>query len=321
MAGNAEQSLNERAWRLADLLAADADAMGVHVHDMAGARVIDAGAKQRGSLRAGVAVAKVCLADLADVTLGPSTFDGFTLPSVSVTVDQPLAACMASQYAGWQIQTDDYFAMGSGPFRAAYGKEKLFDDIGHREKPNRVIGVLEGKLPNEGVVAKVAEQCGVSASQITLIAARTASLVGGVQVVARSVETALHKLHELKFDLSRIVSGFGNAPLPPVAKDDMAAIGKTNDSVLYGARVTLFVTGDDESLASIGKQLPSSASSDYGRPFGDIFKSYDHDFYKIDPMLFSPADICLQNIETGQSHRFGQVNEPVLLESFFGDGK
>ena len=40
-------------------------------------------------------------------------------------------------------------------------------------------------------------------------------------MVARSVETALHKLHELKFDLNQIVSAFGTAPLPPVATKDL----------------------------------------------------------------------------------------------------
>ena len=88
-------------------------------------------------------------------------------------------------------------------------------------------------------MAKIAAACQVEPSSVTLLVAPTASLAGGVQVVARSVETAMHKLAELKFDLARIVSAHGSAPLPPVAGDDLAAIGRTNDAILYGARVVL----------------------------------------------------------------------------------
>jgi methenyltetrahydromethanopterin cyclohydrolase len=141
-------------------------------------------------------------------------------------------------------------------------------------------------------------------------------LAGGVQVVARSVETALHKLAELKFDLSRLVSAHGTAPLPPVAADDLAAIGRTNDAILYGARVVLAVTGDDASLESIGPQVPSAASRDYGEPFAAIFARYNNDFYAVDPHLFSPAEIVFQNVETGKAHAFGRINPEVLATSF-----
>ena len=60
---------------------------------------------------------------------------------------------MASQYAGWQISVDmapgpdgkskKYFAMGSGPMRAAAGREELFDTIGHREASPVAVGVLD----------------------------------------------------------------------------------------------------------------------------------------------------------------------------------
>ena len=64
----------------------------------------------------------------------------------------------------------------------------------------------------------VAERAGVAPAELTLLFAPTASLAGGVQIAARIVETALHKLHELDFDVRRVVSGFGTCPLPPVAQ-------------------------------------------------------------------------------------------------------
>ena len=147
---------------------------------------------------------------------------------------------------------------------------------------------------------------------LTLLAARTASIAGTVQVVARSVETALHKLHELGYDLKNVVSGFGSAPLPPVAADDLAGIGRTNDAILYGGEVTLWVRDDDARLAEIGPQIPSCASRDFGEPFAAIFERYGRDFYKIDPLLFSPAVVTLVNLTSGKSHRFGELRPDVL---------
>src|SRR5262249_30241903 len=158
-----------------------------------------------------------------------------------------------------------------------------------------VVGVLETrKPPTTAVVAKIASACRVEPDQVTVLAAPTASLAGGVQVVARSVETALHKLAELKFDLARVVSAQGPGPLPPVPANDLAAIGRTTDAVLYGARVVLAVTGDDASLESVGALVPSSASRDYGEPFATIFARYHNDFYAVDPHLFSPAEVVFQ---------------------------
>lgn len=304
---------------VADELAARASELGVCVDMLAnGARVIDAGVNQVGSLNAGLLVARACLADLGTVALVPGRVADLAVPMVQVSIDHPIAACLASQYAGWKIQVGDFLAMGSGPMRAVYGKEALYDQIGWREQPRELVGILEsGTLPDLEIVNDICRKCDRSAECMTLIVARTASLAGGIQVVSRSVETAMHKLHELNFDLSHVVGAFGTAPLPPVARDDLQAIGRTNDAVLYGAEVTLYVTGDDQELAQVGQKLPSSTSKDYGIPFSEIFKRYDHDFYKIDPMLFSPAAVSLQNVQTGWTYAFGAVNHNVLARSFF----
>jgi methenyltetrahydromethanopterin cyclohydrolase len=151
---------------------------------------------------------------------------------------------------------------------------------------------------------------------LTLLIAPTASIAGTIQVVARSVETALHKLLELGYDLRQVVSAYGHAPLPPIAKDDFAAIGRTNDAILYGGEVTLWVRGKDETLLSVGPKAPSCTSRDHGRPFAEIFAHYDHDFYKIDPHLFSPAVVNFYNLDTGKAHRFGHTLPRVIHESF-----
>ena len=313
-------TLNDRAWRLADQLAADAESLRIAVsQDPGSARILDCGVRTDGGLAAGIGMARVCLADLADVTLLPPGGADLPCPQVQVATDHPVLACMASQYAGWQISVGKFFAMGSGPMRAAHDKEALFDDIPGRERPTAAVGVLESrKLPTPEVIAHLAEKLQLPPERLTLLVAPTASIAGTVQVVARALETALHKLHELKFDLTQVVSGVGLAPLPPVAADDMTGIGRTNDAVLYGGRALLWVRADDDQLAAVGPRVPSSASPDYGAPFAEIFERYNRDFYKIDPLLFSPAEVVFHNLRTGRSHAFGRPEPAVLRRSFFG---
>jgi len=314
-------SLNELALRRCELLLEHlAERMHVHAGVLrmdCGARVIDCGVNASGGLEIGRQLAEICLADLGRVSFVPGSSELWSGVAVAVHTAQPVAACMASQYAGWQIVGEKFFAMGSGPMRAAAGKEKIYDHIGYRETAGHAVGVLEtGKLPPDAVCRQIAADCKVEPANLTLLAARTASIAGSVQVVARTVETALHKMHELGFDLSRVQSGFGVAPLPPVAGDDLSGIGRTNDSVLYGGEVTLWIRGDDATLKSLGPQIPASASRDYGEPFAAIFARAGKDFYKIDPLLFSPGAVNLVNLDSGVCHRFGQLRPDVLKKSF-----
>jgi methenyltetrahydromethanopterin cyclohydrolase len=304
------QNLNQQAWHLATGLISQSKLLHANVSQIVGSTVIDCGVKAVGGLEAGRRLAEICLAGLGEVAIEAGA-------TVVVRTDHPLLACMASQYAGWQITSEKFFGMGSGPMRAVACREPLFEQIGCREKADRVVGVLEtSKLPTDEVCRKIAEQCGVTPENVTLLVARTASIAGTVQIVARSVETALHKLHELGYELRNVHSGFGSAPLPPVAADDLVGIGRTNDAILYGGEVTLWVRDDDARLAEIGPKVPSNASRDYGDPFAAIFERAGRDFYKIDPLLFSPAVVVLNNLATGKSHRFGQLRPDVLDRSF-----
>ena len=257
---------------------------------------------------------------LGEVAYAPLVLDGRWFPGLTVTTDHPAVACLAAQYAGWKLDRDGYFAMGSGPGRALIRAEELYDDLDWDEQASAAVLCLETRdKPPPEVAAFVAERAGVQPSDLTLLMAPTASVTGSVQIAARVVETALHKLHELDFDVRRVVSGFGSCPLPPVADDDMAALGRTNDAVLYGGQVHLTVEADDDdALRELVERLPASASKDYGEPFGKVFKDAEYDFYKIDPLLFSPAQIRLTSLGSGRSFEAGEVNLEVLERSFWG---
>jgi methenyltetrahydromethanopterin cyclohydrolase len=314
-------SLNTRALARAEQLAADAEALGVAVHTLPnGARVIDCGVEVTGGLEAGRLFAEVCMGGLGQVSVTHLALDGWWLPALSVYTDQPTLACMAAQYAGWSVSQGKYFAMGSGPARAKIrAEEKLFDEIGYRDPADVAVLCLETSvLPSAEIAGIIAERAGVSPEALTLLAAPTACTVGGVQVAARVVETGLHKLHELGFDLHQILTGFGTCPLPPIAKSDIQAIGRTNDAILYGGQVSYVVKADDAELEDVIPRVPASTSSDYGETFYDTFKGYNFDFYKVDPLLFSPAEITVTNVASGRTFHAGHVNVDVLKKSFLG---
>ncbi|MDZ4783756.1 MAG: methenyltetrahydromethanopterin cyclohydrolase [Planctomycetia bacterium] len=310
-------SLNQRAQDLLPTARGSLDQLGIATRSIAGGTCWDCGIETPGSVEAGRLLAEVCLGGQGQVRLTPIAAGLPGEQSVLVESRAPIAACMASQYAGWQITGEKYFAMGSGPMRALAAREPLFEKLGIRESSDHAVGVLETrKFPTEAVWQDVAAKCKVAPERLTLLVAPTASIAGNLQIVARSLETALHKMLELGFDPSAVRSGRGIAPLPPVAKDDLQGIGRTNDAVLYGAHVTVWVNGEDAYLAEFVERVPSSASHDHGVPFAEIFARYNHDFYKIDPHLFSPAVITLVNIATGKSFTAGELAPEVLRQSF-----
>lgn len=319
MTSGKELSLNDRAAALIDGLCARAEELDVQVVDAAGARIVDCGIHVRGGIEAGILLARACLSDRGSVTLETSDLAGRPCPRVGVQVDRPAIACLWSQYAGWPIVRGKYFAMGSGPMRVVRGKEKMLDQAGYREAPRRVVGILEtGRLPDAATVEWMARELTVQPSQLTVLAARTASLAGCLQVVARSLETCMHKLYEIGFPVEKVIAGCGRAFLPPVPIDDLVAIGRTNDSILYGGEVFLWVDVAPGLVEELGPKVPSSASSDYGAPFAEIFKRCGGDFYKIDPMLFSPAVVSINNLSDGSTSTFGKAAFDLVAKSFFG---
>ena len=310
--------MNARAWTLADWCVAHAAELRIDVHTLAGgARVLDAGVHAPGGFAAGRALAELCMGGLGHVAFAPLTIGVQTWSGVHVWTDHPATSCMASQYAGWAINPEGFFSMGSGPLRAKARVERdLFAKLDYAEDADRGVLVLEGRAcPTDEVAAWVAAKAGVAPGAITFAIAPTASVAGGVQVVARVIETGLHKMDTLGFDVRRVRSAMGTAPLPPVARSDLRAIGRTNDCILYGGQARFLVDAPDEELAALAERLPASASADYGTPFYDIFKRFDNDFYKIDPMLFSPAQVWLTSVASGRTFHGGSLNPDVLQAS------
>ena len=312
--------MNELASEIADGMEEHAALLRVKSTTLpGGAKVIDAGVETEGGYDAGLALSEICMGGLGNVAYTPVQIEGQAWPGVTVWTDHPAVSCMASQYAGWAISVEKFFAMGSGPLRAhARVERELFEKLGYAEEATRGVLVLEGRvLPTDAVAAWVAQKARLQPSQITFVIAPTASLAGGVQISARILETGLHKIETLGFDVRRVVSAMGTAPIPPVAKNDLRAIGRTNDCILYGGQARYTVRAGDDELAELAPKVPASASHDYGTAFYDIFQRYQGDFYKIDPLLFSPGEVWLTSAETGRTFHAGHLNGEVLTASCY----
>lgn len=312
--------LNAQAESLCRSALADPDELRIAAHQTSsGATVIDFGVEVVGGLEAGRMLAEICTGGAAEVTLLPPQRELGPWPMVQVRSDEPVAAFMGAQYAGWPIQHGKFYAMGSGPMRQRRGEEAVLDRCGLVQAGDRAVGVLEcDRLPEDAICVAIAEACKVPVERLTLCVAPTRSIAGCVQVVARSVETCLHKMFELGVDLSIVRSGMGVAPLPPVRTDFAEGIGVTNDAILYGGQVALWVDAEDGQVQPHVEAIPSRSSRDWGKPFAEVFRGYKYDFYLVDKGLFSPAEVMISNLRSGRCWRSGELRPDMIHQSFLG---
>ena len=306
-------SVNKNALKIVEEMMDNKDEIGVDIFNLKnGTAIVDAGAKVSGGLKAGVYFSRACMGGLGDVSLWVGQ-----RVEVDVFTDHPAIVCMGAQFCGWRISVGDYVGMGSGPARAlALVEKKLYDDIKYKDEFDKAVIALETrKFPDEKVADFIAMKCGIDSKNLYILVAPTASIVGSIQISARVVETGIHKMHEMGFDLAKVVSGGGSAPIAPVAKNDLEAMGRTNDCILYGGRTQYFVNAEDSEIEKIIEDIPSCSSKDYGTPFLEIFEKCGRDFYKIDSKLFSPAEVVVSNIKTGSIFHAGGINEKILAKS------
>ena len=270
-----------------------------------------------GGIEAGLAMARVCLADLASVAIVPPSPGGWS--HVRVQTDHPVLACLGSQYAGWEIKGEDFFAMGSGPMRAAAAREPLFADIGYRETADACVGVLEAgeAAAAQRVRELIAAKCGVAPNKLTLLVAPTSSMAGTLQIVARSVETALHKLHELNSISRESSAALAFAPLPPLADNDLAGdrpherrhpLRRPRDAGRSRRRRLAASKSVRACPATLRRTTAGRSPSCSPRTTTTSTASIR--------LLFSPAEVTFVNLDTGRSFHFGEPNADVLAKSF-----
>jgi methenyltetrahydromethanopterin cyclohydrolase len=317
-----QPSINGLSQPLIDALLRDADSLKINIsqHETS-ATIVDAGIKVEGSAEVGRRIAEICMGGLGRVMLKQSAAFAQPHTIISSYSQSPVLACLGSQYAGWQLVSESghekFFSLGSGPARAIAQREELFKELAYKDSAEKTVLVLEtDKIPPTEIIEKVARDTNIKPENLTFILTPTTSIAGATQVVARCLEVALHKLHTLHFPLKCIVEGLGSAPLPPISSHFLTAMGRSNDAILFGGFVQLTVNCSDAEAEKLAHELPSNTSKDYGKPFAEIFKAVNMDFYQIDPLLFSPAMVNINNLATGNHFVAGMLNEDLLNQSF-----
>ena len=324
-----EINLNLSALSLVKQLCNESIKYGVSVEKtMLGATVIDAGINARGGFLAGKMVTEICLGGYGQAKILPAQYDDVVLPSIYVQTDYPAIATLASQFAGWRIKVNKYSAIGSGPARALALKPKeLYKKIMYKEKSEVAVLVLEtNKKPPEDVIQKISNQCRVRPENLFLVLISTSCLAGSTQVSGRIVETGLHKLEKLGLNPNLVQYAWGYAPIIPLHPRFDEAMGRTNDAILYGGTAYYIVNyEDDGDLEKLVKLAPSSASkmiqeakalAKKSPRFLEIFKEAGFDFYEIDPNVFAPAIVVVNNMRTGKIFRAGSLDIVTLKGSF-----
>jgi len=313
-------SVNRLAWNLLEKLCGNPDYYGVKVERAKnGSLLVDAGIKAKGGFQAGKVITEICMGGCGEARIDYGRYGELELPTIFVYTDHPAIATLGSQFAGWNIKEGDYFAIGSGPARALAQKPReVYEHIGYRDECDKAVVVLEtDKYPPETLIERLVRDCKVQAENLAIVLTPTASIAGATQVAGRIVETGVHKLNKLGFDPNKILHAWGCAPIPPIHPKFVKAMARTNDAILYGG-VTFYVVDceNEDELARTVERAPSKASKDYGRPFIEIFKAAGYDFYKIDPNIFAPAVVAVNNLRTGKTFKAGEVNVEALKESF-----
>jgi methenyltetrahydromethanopterin cyclohydrolase len=312
-------SVNRAAYRLVKRLCSNADGYGVIVSKTkSGATLIDAGIKAKGGFAAGRIITEICMGGFGKAEILMKQYGDIELPTIFVRTDHPSIATLGSQFAGWQFKNHDFFAIGSGPACALALKPKeVYEKICYRDEADTATIILEtNKKPPEELVTKLASECKIKSNKLFMILTPTTSIAGSTQISGRIVETGIHKLTKLGLDPTVIHYAGGYAPIAPVHPKFSEAMGRTNDCILYGGIAYYALRyKDDRKLKALVRKAPSKASKHYGKPFNEIFKGAGNDFYRIDPHLFAPAVIIVNNLETGTVFRAGEVNVEVLKRS------
>jgi len=282
----------------------------------------------------GKLVAEICMGGLGNINFSNYKIDQYLFPVVNVYTSYPIIACMASQLAGWNVKLKKeienegilkkkkiFDSLGSGPARVKSKVEKkLFKDIIYDDNSNCAVIVFETeKLPNDEVMQIIADSCNVEVNETYALCAPTACLTGSIQVAARIVETGIHKLHQIDFPIEIIENGFGTTTIAPIAKNDIEAMGRTNDSIIAGGMTYYNINIEEEKedeIFGLVKKAPANTSSNYGKPFLTLFKEVDYNFYDIDSGLFAPAIYTVTNLKTGKTISSGKQNFEILKKSY-----
>ena len=292
------------------------------IHLKNGATVVDMGVEAPGGFQAGKLMVEATIGGMGHIDFGQFHLGDLNFPSIDVYIDRPVEATLSSQFSGWKMPGKDIPGyinpIGSGPARAIarndiFSQSWHYQDIHHET----VFGAQTQEIPDESVAEMVAEACKIQPENVYILATKTASLTGSIQVCSRTVEASVWRLYRKGFDIAKIISGMGTCPIAPPIKDELLAMDRVNTALLYGVTVRYVVDSSDDEILAVINEAPFSASRRYGERFIDIFEEGQRDFYIVDKDIHTVARYEIMNYNTGNMFSGGILREDLIKESFF----
>jgi methenyltetrahydromethanopterin cyclohydrolase len=287
-----------------------------------GATVVDMGVEMPGGYLAGKLFVEATIGGLGHVDFGTFSADDLTLPSIDVYIDHPATACLSSQFSGWKMPGKNIPGyinpIGSGPARAI-AKNDIFSQCWHYQDIHHetVFGAQTQEIPDESLAQHIADECKIPVENVYILAAKTGSLAGSIQVCSRTVEASIWRIQRKGFDISKVISGMGTCPIAPPIKDELLAMDRVNTALLYGVTVRYVVDCTDAEIEEVIEKLPFSASRRYGEDFIDIFEEGKRDFYIVDKDIHTVARYEITNYATGNTFEAGVIRPDKLKKSFY----
>jgi methenyltetrahydromethanopterin cyclohydrolase len=291
------------------------------VHMDNGATVVDMGVNAPGGWLAGKLFVEATIGGLGHVNFGNYQVEGLCMPSIDVYIDHPVEATQSSQFSGWKMPGKDLASgivpIGSGPARAIARNDKWsqaspYQDINHEA----VFGAQTTQLPNEEFIQEIANTCKISPENVFILAARTASIAGSIQICSRTVEASLGKIQGLGFDLSKIICGMGTCPIAPPIFDEFKGMNRVNTALIYGAITRYVCNCEDQEIERIIPKLPFNASRRFGEPFAKIFEEGKRNFYMVDKDIHTIAVYEITNYATGRTFKAGEIRVDMMKAAF-----
>lgn len=289
-----------------------------------GAMVLDMGLHARSGWQAAKLFTETCLGGLGDVRYQTMRIKGHLVPAAVTHVDRPAIAEMSSHCALLRVPYRGLMQTVSGPIRARLCRDEYAASQTYRDTTaKRYVGHVQiNTQPDEELCEKIAQACDIKPSQLYLLAVRTGSLAGAINISARNVEQVFPSAYDQGFNVNCIIQAAGYAPIIGAADDETIAYGRVNDCMIYGQETNLYVDCDDAAIEEVLPKLPFRKNVDiYGIPFEELFAKCGHDWAKVPRTWDAPCKVNFHNMRTGHMYSTGALNHDLLYQAFMGNGQ
>ncbi|BFK88860.1 methenyltetrahydromethanopterin cyclohydrolase [Pseudoflavonifractor gallinarum] len=316
-------SINQRALAMVEEgILPHQEQLQVRAHTLAnGATVIDMGVEEKAGWRAGKLFTESCLGGLGRLDFTTMWIGEHLVPAATITVDRPAVAELSCHDAIYVMNYHGVRTTFSGPFRAIGGMDAYARATPYRDPCTaRAVAHLQTtELPGEEMTTQLAGEIGIDPSGLYLLAARTGTLAGAVQVCARNVEQTFPTLLDRGFNTDCVVQASGSAPIFGAVADEYVAYGRVNDCLIYGQETNLWVDCTDEEIERILPDLTFDKNQDiYGVSFEELFARSGHNWAHVPRDWDAPCKINFHNLRTGHAFSSGRLGYDTLERSFLG---